>query len=78
MGREDGGFNGAGGTPRMAVMTELSSTGGTGTLMPHLLPGGQLDEWCNAFGDDLVQHASTETLRRTEYRANQPRSFRSK
>ncbi len=56
----------------------IQTFGGTGTLMPHLLPSGQLDEWCNAFGGNLVQHASTETLRQAQYRANQQRFLGSK
>ncbi|WP_043669800.1 glycoside hydrolase domain-containing protein [Streptomyces xylophagus] len=51
----------------------ITKFGGALTLMPVALPSGQLDDWCNAFGDNLVQHASTETLRRAEYRANQQR-----
>ncbi|WOX09712.1 glycoside hydrolase domain-containing protein [Streptomyces sp. N50] len=53
--------------------TLITRYGGLLTLMPFNLPSGQLDEWVNAFGDNLVQHASTETLRRAEYRANQQR-----
>ncbi|MDX3532259.1 hypothetical protein P1P75_39170 [Streptomyces sp. ID05-39B] len=56
----------------------IQTYGGTNALMPHLLPSGQLDDWCNAFGDNLVQHASTESIRRAEYRANQQRFFHSK
>ncbi|MFJ6741623.1 glycoside hydrolase domain-containing protein [Streptomyces sp. NPDC091279] len=56
----------------------IQKFGGSVTLMPHNLPSGQLDDWCNAFGDNLVQHASTETLRRAEYRANQQRFLGSK
>jgi len=53
--------------------TLITRYGGLLTLLPVNLPSGQLDDWCNAFGDNLVQHASTETLRRAEYRANQQR-----
>ncbi|MFJ5837371.1 hypothetical protein ACIQGO_11465 [Streptomyces shenzhenensis] len=49
----------------------IQKFGGVPTLMPHLLPADELNAWCNAFGDNLVQHASTETLRRAQYRANQ-------
>ncbi|AJE42667.1 glycoside hydrolase domain-containing protein [Streptomyces nodosus] len=56
----------------------IQQFGGFPTLMPHNLPAGQLDAWCNAFGDNLLQHASTETLRRAEYQANQQRLLRSK
>lgn len=56
----------------------IQKFGGVPTLMPHLLPNGQLDDWCNAFGDNLVQHAATETIRRAEYQANQQRFLRSK
>ncbi|MBB4713817.1 hypothetical protein BJ965_003699 [Streptomyces luteogriseus] len=41
--------------------------------MPHHLPSDQLNAWCNAFGNNLAQHASTETLRRAQYQANQRR-----
>jgi hypothetical protein len=46
--------------------------------MPHLLPSGQLDDWCDAFGNNLVQPTATETIRRAEYQANQQRFLSSK
>ncbi|MFF8884065.1 hypothetical protein [Streptomyces flaveolus] len=49
----------------------IQKVGGVPTLMPHLLPSDQLNAWCSAFGDNLAQHASTETLRRAQYQANQ-------
>ncbi|MEU6688233.1 glycoside hydrolase domain-containing protein [Streptomyces sp. NPDC046832] len=51
----------------------IQKFGGIPTLMPHLLPSDQLNAWCNAFGNNLAQHASTETLRRAQYQANQRR-----
>ncbi|MFD5703692.1 glycoside hydrolase domain-containing protein [Streptomyces lasiicapitis] len=56
----------------------IQKFGGVPTLMPHLLPPGQLDAWCNAFGKNLKQHANTETLRRAQYQANQRRLLGSK
>jgi hypothetical protein len=56
----------------------IQKFGGVPTLMPHLLPSGQLDDWCNAFGNNLVQPAATETIRRAEYQANQRRFLSSK
>lgn len=56
----------------------IQKYGGFPTLMPHALPPGQLDEWCNAFGNNLMQHANTETLRRAQYQANQQRLLGSK
>ncbi|MEV5518270.1 hypothetical protein AB0L50_36140 [Streptomyces flaveolus] len=49
----------------------IQKFGGVPTLMPHLLPSDQLNAWCNALSDNLAQHASTETLRRAQYQANQ-------
>ncbi|MFF5960154.1 hypothetical protein ACIQNT_22530 [Streptomyces luteogriseus] len=51
----------------------IQKFGGIPTLMPHHLPSDQLNAWCNAFGNNLAQHASTETLRRAQYQANQRR-----
>ncbi|WP_223772468.1 hypothetical protein [Streptomyces sp. 135] len=51
----------------------IQKFGGIPTLMPHLLPDDQLNAWCNAFGNNLMQHANTETLRRSQYQANQRR-----
>ncbi|MCX5387660.1 glycoside hydrolase domain-containing protein [Streptomyces sp. NBC_00083] len=51
----------------------IKQFGGSTALMPWLLPSDQLDEWCNAFGKSLVQHASTETLQQARYKVNQQR-----
>jgi hypothetical protein len=41
----------------------IQSTGGAPTLMPHLLPDGKLDEFCQGFSDMLLDRVGQENAR---------------
>jgi len=47
----------------------IQSTGGIPTLMPHLLPGAKLDEFCQGFSDMLLTRVGQENARVAMLRA---------
>jgi hypothetical protein len=51
----------------------IEKTGGTPTLMPHLLPEGKLDEFCQGFSDVLLARVGQENARAAALRGQRQR-----